>query len=94
MAVAAAAAKLWWRIASYIMWPQQSLSAVAGEPSLDATPSINFHLPLSDNGSIPFSRRNTIAAIMAVRLFPSKNGWLLQRRTYSLPAREEFRSWR
>jgi len=46
---------------------------------LAATSSINFsHRSLSCAGSIPFNRRNTIAAIIAVRLFPSKNGWLRQ----------------
>jgi hypothetical protein len=46
MAVAAATTKLWWRLACYTMCPQQSLPAVAGEPSLDNQLSTMPGLPL------------------------------------------------
>ena len=37
------------------------------------------HAELSGVGSTPFKRRKTMAAVIAVRLLPSLNGWLRQR---------------
>src|SRR5438477_709083 len=47
---------------------------------LDATSRMSpSHFSPSAAGLNPFRRRKTIAAAMAVRLFPSRNGWLRQR---------------
>ena len=67
VAVAAATRKLRWLIACYIMCPQQSLPAVAGEPSLDNQLSTMPALPLpfkqlaqtlSHRHAVEFARRH------------------------------------
>ena len=75
MAVAPATTKLRWLIACYIMCPQQSLPALAGEPSLDDQLSTMPGLPLplkqlakalSRRHAVEFARRHIDSRMLSL----------------------------